>query len=95
MKQPDMNLVYIVPPLTFNSYIRAKNVVRAFASGWMKLQMNNDLSLLISDHVDWDDIITMIKEVNPSQVWTLHGNGTYLKEHFKDKLVVKLLNHAD
>ena len=95
MKQPDMNMVYIMPPLTFNSYIRAKNVVRAFASGWMKLQLNNDLSLLISDHVDWNDILTMLKEVNPSQVWTLHGNGTYLKEHFKDKLVVKLLNHAD
>jgi len=95
MKQPDQDLVYIVPPLTFNSYIRAKNVVRAFASGWMKLQMNNDLSILISDHVDWNDIITMLKEVEPSQVWTLHGNGAYLKDHFKDKLLVKLLNHAD
>jgi putative mRNA 3-end processing factor len=57
--------------------------------------MNNDLQLLISDHVDWNDIITMLKEVEPTQVWTLHGNGTYLKEHFKGKLLVKLLNHAD
>lgn len=95
MKQPDQNLVYIVPPLTFNSYIRAKNVVRAFASGWMRLQMNNDLRLLISDHVDWNDILTMFREVEPKQVWTLHGNGRYLKEHFKDQLTVKLLNHAD
>jgi putative mRNA 3-end processing factor len=94
MKQPDQNLVYMVPPLTFNSYIRAKNVVRVFASGWMRLQRNNDLQLLISDHVDWNDIILMLKEVEPKQVWTLHGDGTYLKEHFKDKLLVKLLNHA-
>ncbi len=95
MKKPDQDLVYIVPPLTFNSYIRAKNVVRAFASGWMRLQMNNDLQLLISDHVDWKDILTMLRKVEPEQVWTLHGNGKYLKEHFKDQLTVNLLNHAD
>jgi putative mRNA 3-end processing factor len=94
MKQPDQNLVYIVPPLAFNSYIRAKNVVRAFASGWMRLQRNNDLQILISDHVDWNDIINMLKEVEPKQVWTLHGDGSFLKEHFKDKLLVKLLNYA-
>jgi putative mRNA 3-end processing factor len=94
MKQANQNLVYIVPPLTFNSYIRAKNVVRAFASGWLRLQKNNDLQILISDHVDWNDIIKMLKEVEPKEVWTLHGDGSYLKEHFKDQLLVKLLNHA-
>lgn len=94
MKQPDQNLVYLVPPLTFNSYLRAKNVIRAFASGWLRLQKNNDLQVLISDHVDWNDIIKMLKEVEPKEVWTLHGDGTHLKEYFKDKLLVKLLNHA-
>ena len=95
MKQPDQNMVYIVPPLTFNSYIRAKNVVRAFASGWMNLQVNNDLQMLISDHVDWNDILTMLKEVEPIEVWTLHGNGKHLKSYFKDQLIVKILNYAD
>jgi len=94
MKQPDQNSIYIVPPLTFNSYIRAKNVVRAFASGWIQLQRNNDLQVLISDHVDWNDIIKMMNEVEPKEVWTLHGDGTHLKEYVKDKLKVKLLNHA-
>ena len=95
MKNPDQNLVYIVPPLTFNSYIRAKNVVRAFASGWMNLQTGNDLKILISDHVDWNDILIMIKHVEPRELWTLHGNGKHLKSYFKDQLTVKLLNHAD
>lgn len=92
MKQPDQNYVYIVPPLTFNSYIRAKNVVRAFASGWKRLQANNDLQLLISDHVDWNDILFMLGKVQPKQVWTLHGNGRHLREHFRNLLPVKLLN---
>ncbi len=92
MKQPDQNFVYIVPPLTFNSYIRAKNVVRAFASGWKRLQVHNDLQLLISDHVDWNDILLMLKQVQPKEVWTLHGNGRYLIEYFRNQLPVKLLN---
>ena len=92
MKQPDQNLVYIVPPLTFDSYIRAKNVVRAFASGWKRLQVNNGVQLLISDHVDWKDILTMMEHVRPKEVWTLHGNGKYLREHFINQIPVKLLN---
>lgn len=92
MKQPGQNLVYIVPPLTFDSYIRAKNVVRAFASGWKRLQVNNGVELLISDHVDWNDILVMMKEVKPKEVWTLHGDGKHLREHFRDQIPVKLLN---
>lgn len=92
MKQAGQNLVYIVPPLTFDSYIRAKNVVRAFASGWKRLQVNNGVQLFISDHVDWNDILTMMHQVKPKEVWTLHGNGKYLREYFIDQIPVKLLN---
>jgi len=92
MKHPDQNLVYLVPPLTFDSYIRAKNVVRAFASGWKRLQVNNGIELLISDHVDWNDILVMMKAVGPKEVWTVHGDGKYLREHFINCIPVKLLN---
>lgn len=92
MKQPGQNLVYIVPPLTFDSYIRARNVVRAFASGWKRLQVNNGIELFISDHVDWNDILIMMTRVKPKEVWTLHGNGRYLREHFINQIPVKLLN---
>ena len=92
MKLAGQSLVYIVPPLTFDSYIRAKNVVRAFASGWKRLQVINGLQLLISDHVDWNDILIMMGEVRPREVWTIHGNGKYLQEHFVNQIPVKLLN---
>ena len=92
MKQPDSGYVYIVPPMTFNSYFRAKNVIRAFASGWKQLQRFNDLELLISDHVDWDDILDMISKVKPKEIWTLHGDGRHLKHHFKDLIPIKILN---
>jgi putative mRNA 3-end processing factor len=83
--------VYIVPPFTFNSYIKANGVKRLFASGWKNLQVNNEDTLFISDHADWNDILQAIKLVNPTQVWTLHGNGNHLKAHLKD-VVVKILN---
>ncbi|MBE8722574.1 MBL fold metallo-hydrolase [Sphingobacterium pedocola] len=84
-----VNKVYLVPPLTFNSYFRAKNVIRVFASGWKRLQHNNDLSLYISDHVDWEDLLQCIEASNPREIWTVHGDGAMLKSYFEGKIVVR------
>lgn len=92
MKSPDQGFVYIVPPLTFESYFRAKNVLRVFASGWKRLQQQNDMELYISDHADWNDILKTIEKVNPKEIWTLHGDGAHLKQYFEGKLPVKILN---
>jgi putative mRNA 3-end processing factor len=91
MKQQTKNQVYMVPPLTFNSYSKAPNVVKIFASGWENLQKGNDQSLYISDHADWDDILKTISSVNPQEVWTIHGDGNLLKTYFSDSLKVKIL----
>jgi len=84
--------VYLVPPFTFDSYIRATGVKRLFASGWKNLQVNKQDTLFISDHVDWNDILQAVKNVNPKQIWTLHGNGKHLEKYFGDDIVVKILN---
>ncbi|MGQ7857087.1 exonuclease [Pedobacter sp. WC2501] len=92
MKNNQEHQVYIVPPMVFHSYHKAINVVRAFASGWKNLQQQNGISLYISDHADWDAILETIEKVKPKQVWTLHGDGKQLKDYFKNKLEVKILN---
>lgn len=91
MKVQD-EFVYIVPPFTFDSYIRATGVKRLFASGWKNLQVNNQDTLFISDHVDWNDILETIAQTQPKQVWTLHGDGRHLKNHFHNQIFVKILN---
>ena len=91
MKTQD-EFVYIVPPFTFDSYIRATGVKRLFASGWKNLQVNKQDTLFISDHVDWNDILQTIQNTRPKQIWTLHGNGMHIKKHFGDDIFVKLLN---
>src|SRR5665213_3649167 len=57
MKNQD-EFVYIVPPFTFDSYIRATGVKRLFASGWKNLQVNPQDTLYISDHADWNDTVS-------------------------------------
>lgn len=94
MKSPatdTQSYVYVVPPMTFRSYSRARNVVRVFASGWKHLQRNNYLSLYISDHIDWPDLLTYIGRVQPREIWTIHGDGRHLKAHFGDHLPVRIL----
>ncbi len=84
--------VYIVPPFTFDSYLRATGVKRLFASGWKNLQVNQNDTLFISDHVDWGDILKAVELTEPKEVWTLHGNGMHLKKYFGDRITVKILN---
>lgn len=88
------NKVYLVPPMTFNNYFRAKNVVRVFASGWKRLQQHNDMSLYISDHIDWHDLLYFIEKVQPQQIWTVHGEGAQLKAYFGDNLYVRNIFEA-
>ena len=84
--------IYIVPPFTFNSYIRAANVKRFFASGWENLQVNKQDTLFISDHADWNDILETIRQTSPQEIWTIHGNGLHLKQYFEGLIPVKVLN---
>lgn len=84
--------VYIVPPFTFDSYNRATGVKRLFASGWKNLQVNGQDTLMISDHVDWQDILTVIDQTQPQQIWTLHGDGRHLAANFSSSIFVKMLS---
>lgn len=48
------------------------------ASGWMQIrqrakQSGVELPLILSDHVDWPDLLATIDEVNPAEVWVTHG----------------------
>ncbi len=91
MKQPGSGFIYLVPPTTFDSYFRAHNVVRVFASGWKHRHQHNGMELFISDHADWNDIIRMINNVKPVEVWTIHGDGRDLKKYYENQIPIKIL----
>lgn len=92
MKANTSDLIYLVPPMVYHSYIKAINVIRVFVTGWKHLQNRNELQVFISDHVDWLEIINTIEKVAPKQVWTTHGSGHQLKTFYENILTVKLLS---
>lgn len=81
------NCVYLVPPVTYKYYYNQFKTLKAFASGWKRLQHGADIELLISDHADWNDLIKVIDFTHPSKVITLHGDGQYLKKHYQNTSV--------
>jgi putative mRNA 3-end processing factor len=57
---------------------RLADPVTAFASGWMRVrgrarQRGVELPLVISDHVDWPELIRTIEETAAGEIWVTHG----------------------
>src|SRR5215203_1708991 len=72
--------IVIAPPSALNDRWsrRLPDPVTAMASGWMRIrqrarQRNVELPLIISDHADWDELTTTIRDVAPKEVWITHG----------------------
>lgn len=57
---------------------RFGETIIANASGWMRIrarakQLAVDLPLVISDHADWNELISTIDEIQPQEIWVTHG----------------------
>lgn len=72
--------VVIGPPSAFADRWarRFPDPVSCFASGWMRIrqrakQRGVELPLIISDHSDWDELVTTIRETGAGEVWVTHG----------------------
>ena len=57
---------------------RLADPITAFASGWMRVrgrarQRGVELPLVISDHVDWPELIRTIEETGAEEIWVTHG----------------------
>jgi len=58
---------------------RLEDPVVCMASGWMRIRQRAkaggvELPLIISDHADWNDLITTIRQVQAPEIWVTHGN---------------------
>ncbi|WP_448658640.1 ligase-associated DNA damage response exonuclease [Sphingomonas sp. CJ99] len=72
--------IVLAPPSALNDRWsrRLPDPVTAMASGWMRVrqrarQRNVELPIILSDHADWDELTTTIREVAPREVWVTHG----------------------
>jgi putative mRNA 3-end processing factor len=72
--------IVLAPPGALNDRWsrRLPDPITAMASGWMRVrqrarQRNVELPLIVSDHADWDELTTTIRELAPREVWVTHG----------------------
>ncbi len=72
--------VVMCPPGALNDRWsrRLPDPITAMASGWMRVrqrarQRNVELPIIISDHADWDELTSTIRELQPKEVWVTHG----------------------
>jgi putative mRNA 3-end processing factor len=77
--------VVIGPPSAFADKWarRFPDPVSCFASGWMRIrqrakQSGVELPLIISDHADWDELTTTVREIAPQELWVTHGRDDAL-----------------
>ena len=57
---------------------RFSDPVICYASGWMSIKQRAkqslvEIPLIISDHCDWNELITTIKSCKTKSVWVTHG----------------------
>ena len=57
---------------------RLEDPVVCMASGWMRIRQRAkaggiELPLIISDHADWDDLLTTIRQTQAPEIWVTHG----------------------
>jgi putative mRNA 3-end processing factor len=62
---------------------RFPDPVIAFASGWMSIRQRAkaggiELPLVLSDHADWDELTSTVRDVNPQELWVTHGRDDAL-----------------
>ncbi len=65
---------------------RLPDPLTGFASGWMRVrararQHGVELPLVISDHADWNELVTTIEETGAEEVWVTHGREDALIYH--------------
>ncbi len=80
--------IVIAPPSALSDRWsrRLPDPVTAFASGWMRVrararQNGVELPLVISDHADWNELVTTIAETGAEEVWVTHGREDALLHH--------------
>lgn len=94
--QADTNMsgrLVLAPPSAQNSTWtkRLRNYDQAMASGWMQLRGNRrrrnvQRGFVISDHVDWQSLITTIRETGAKRVIATHGNTDVLIPYLRESL---------
>ena len=84
--------IIVAPPAVEDSTWTRKfrSARKAFASGWMAVRgarrrRNLDRGFILSDHADWDGLLTVIKGTEAEEIKVTHGNGDALTRYLLEQ----------
>ena len=81
----------IVPPAALDSrmFKRIPNAATAICSGWMQIRGNRrwravDAGFAVSDHADWNGLISAIKATEAEEVYVTHGSQATFSRYLNE-----------
>lgn len=90
-KKALQNKIVIVPPALLGSNMIKKipNAATAICSGWMQIRGNRrwqavDAGFPISDHADWNGLISAVKATEAEKVYVTHGSQATFSKYLNE-----------
>lgn len=90
-KNDIQNKIVILPPSLLGSRLlkRIPNAATAVCSGWMQIRGNRrwkavDAGFPVSDHADWDGLISAVKATEAEKVYVTHGSQAIFSKYLNE-----------
>lgn len=84
--------IIIVPPALLGSNMLKKipNAATAICSGWMQIRGNRrwravDAGFAVSDHADWNELVTTVKGTEAERVYVTHGSTEIFSRYLNEQ----------
>lgn len=91
VRQLDQGIVILPPALADSNIIRKiPNRATAICSGWMQVRgarrwRSADAGFAISDHADWQGLLTAVRETGAEKVYVTHGQTTVFARYLNEQ----------
>lgn len=92
LKQTRGQAIILAPPSVVNTpWIKKLSPVSvAMASGWMltrgqRRRAGYDKGFVISDHVDWPELLQTVEDCRPEEIWAMHGQREAVARCFAER----------
>ena len=90
-KKDIQNKIVILPPALLGSNLLKKipNAATAICSGWMQIRGNRrwkgvDAGFAVSDHADWDGLLSAVKATKAEKVYVTHGSQAVFSKYLNE-----------
>ncbi|NNE31683.1 MAG: ligase-associated DNA damage response exonuclease [Winogradskyella sp.] len=90
-KKELQNKIVIMPPGLLGSRLlkRVPNAATAICSGWMQIRGNRrwqsvDAGFAVSDHADWNGLISAVRASEAEQVYVTHGSQAVFSKYLNE-----------